>query len=143
MGSSLPCPPCPLRPKNQHFTKENRPFLQREFLGDFFLCWRLLGRLKKGKNEKEKEKEKQKKRQKHWKNNSKTRKRKKGRRTPNKKKKKKGKLKWFAVVVETFFNEFLDDFHDFVFGMCFPKENQQPILGLTVVPKKSDNVHWT
>ena len=33
----------------------------------------------------------------------------------------------FAVVVVFF--EILNDFHDFVFGMCFHLENQQPILG--------------
>ena len=32
----------------------------------------------------------------------------------------------------------------FCFGMClFPKENQQPVLGVIVFPKKSDNVRWT
>ena len=32
----------------------------------------------------------------------------------------------------------------FCLGMClFPQENQQPVLGLTVFPKKSDNFHWT
>ena len=42
----------------------------------------------------------------------------------------------FAIVVVTFFDEILNDFHDFVFGMCFPKENQQPILGVTVFMRK-------
>ena len=32
----------------------------------------------------------------------------------------------------------------FCFGMClFPKENQQPVLGVIVFQKKSDNFHWT
>ena len=36
----------------------------------------------------------------------------------------------FTVVVVTFFVKILDDFHDFVFGMClFPEDNQQPVLG--------------
>ena len=36
----------------------------------------------------------------------------------------------FAVVVVTLFVKILEDFHDFVFGMClFPHENQQPIWG--------------
>ena len=59
----------------------------------------------------------------------------------NDEKRKKNEKKWihtqnprrfpgFTVVVVTFFVKILDDFHDFVFGMClFPKENQQPVLG--------------
>ena len=48
-----------------------------------------------------------------------------------------------AVVVDTFSDEILDDFHAF-FGMClFSKENQQPILEVTVFPMNGDNVHWT
>ena len=36
----------------------------------------------------------------------------------------------FTVVVVNFFVKLLDDFHDFLFGMClFPEENQQPIMG--------------
>ena len=42
----------------------------------------------------------------------------------------------FTVVVVTFFVKIL--------GMClFPEENQQPVLGVIVFPKKSDNFHWT
>ena len=48
-----------------------------------------------------------------------------------------------AVVVVTFSDEILDDFHAF-FGMClFRKENQQPILEVTVFPMNSGNVHGT
>ena len=35
----------------------------------------------------------------------------------------------FAVVFVIFFRRILDELHDFVFGMCFSRRNQQPILG--------------
>ena len=36
-----------------------------------------------------------------------------------------------SVVVVTFFDDILDDFHD-IFGMCLvPEENQQPFLGVS------------
>ena len=49
----------------------------------------------------------------------------------------------FAVVVATFFDQFLDDFRDFVFGMLFSCRNQQPILGSYNSPMKSDNFYGT
>ena len=49
----------------------------------------------------------------------------------------------FAVVVVTFFVKILNDFYDFVFGMSFPQENQQPILGGHRFQMKSGSFHWT
>ena len=50
----------------------------------------------------------------------------------------------FTVVVVTFFVEILDDFHD-LFSECvsFQKKINNPLLDVTVFPKKSDKFHWT
>ena len=48
-----------------------------------------------------------------------------------------------AVVVVTFFDEILHDFHDFVSEcVSFPKNINNQFWGVTVFPMKSDNVHW-
>ena len=56
----------------------------------------------------------------------------------NKKMMKKKKMKKFG-----FTRKILDDLQDFVSECVFPEEKQQPVMGVIVFPKKSDNFHWT
>ena len=56
--------------------------------------------------------------------------------------KRKKNEKWIVVV--TFLVKILDDFHDFV-SECVSilRKINNPFWGVIVLPKKSDNFHWT
>ena len=55
-----------------------------------------------------------------------------------------GRFPGFTVVVVTFFVKILDDFHDFVSAcVSSQKKINNPFWGVSVFPKRSDNVHWT
>ena len=50
----------------------------------------------------------------------------------------------FTVVVVTFFDEIIGDFHDFVSEcVSFQRKINNPFWVVIVFPKKSDNCHWT
>ena len=50
----------------------------------------------------------------------------------------------FTVVVVTFFVKILDDFHEFVSEcVSFQRKINNPFWEVVVLPKKSDNFHWT
>ena len=83
--------------------------------------------MKKKPKKKEKNDEKRKKNEKNWIHTQKTR-----------------RFPGFTVVVVTFFVKILDDLHDFDSEcVSFPRKINNPFWEVTVVRKKSDNVHWT
>ena len=96
--------------------------------------------VKKGKNESIKKKEKMKKYEK-MKKNEKMEK--------NDQKRKKNGKNWIQTQNPLRFPRFtivviLDDFHDFVSEcVSFLRKINNPLWGVIVFPKKSDNFHWT